>query len=317
MTPSVRQFGAFAIPTSAVVTLLGSLATLAFGAFAVFGIFFSATQPQQAVDPTMLKVGGGILGAILASIAAWGIATGIALLLRRRWARISMLIFSILLGLYALLMAAVFALMPLLLPDAPPQAGAAMQTVRWVLVGFCLLGVGLAVWWLLLFGPKRCLEYFGGEGGVRKRPLGVSLIAWWLLSSAVFMPVAMALRAPAFILGMTVTGWMAALVYAIYGAAQLYLGWGLLKLREDARWGAIVFLLFTVANSAAGALLPGSWARMQSALADAWPALHMQAGAMAGAGGQRAMSMLGVLLGAVAAGFCCWYLALRRHKFTA
>src|SRR5262249_19651119 len=69
-------------------------------------------------------------------------------------------------------------------------------------------------------------------------------------SSAIF-------RFPAILFGIVLTGWAALALYAACAAAQIYLGTGLLRLREKTRVGTIGYLCFGAVNNAFSLVRPG------------------------------------------------------------
>ena len=92
--------------------------------------------------------------------AAWGIATSIGLFRLKEWARISMIVFSVLL----ILMTAFGGLMALVMPMPPtpnqadvPNVATAVRIVMAVFAG-TLMSVG--IWWLVFFTRPNVKEQF-------------------------------------------------------------------------------------------------------------------------------------------------------------
>lgn len=72
-------------------------------------------------------------------------------------------------------------------------------------------------------------------------------------------------KMPAFFLGLVFTGWAAALIYAALGVAQIYAGWGLLRLNERGRQVAIAIYVLSAVQTLLMLLVPGVRERVQEA----------------------------------------------------
>ena len=134
-----------------------------------------------------------------------------------------------------------------------PEGNQAITSmIRWGMAAFYALLTVIGVWWLVLFNRSRTKDYFGRQEPVseRARPLSVSVIAWCLLVGAACMVPSLIFRFPAVLFGIFLTGWVTLAVYTAFAAAQIYLGTGLLHLREQARVGAIGYFCFGAVNSA-------------------------------------------------------------------
>jgi hypothetical protein len=251
------------IRASAVLAIVGSLVTLVMGGAMLFAMLVGPPPQGPAAPPFPLAAIGIVMAAIAAGLSGWGIWTAIGIFRRRGWARVSILVFAALLT----FMAAAGGL-TILFMQFPPQAGvnqSIMDAVRWGMAAFYGVLLAIGVWWLVLFNLSSTKEYFG-QGGASEppaRPLSVSTIAWYLLISALFMPILVVFRMPAFVFGAVITGWGGPAVYAVFAGAQLLLGLGLLRLRELARVGTIAFFCFMALNCAFILTPPGFAARMQ------------------------------------------------------
>jgi hypothetical protein len=82
------------VTLSAVLVFLGSALTLCLGVLMVFGSL--ALREQQPQIAAMRYILYGV-DAVYIALAVWGFATGVGLLRLREWARISMIVFSLLL----------------------------------------------------------------------------------------------------------------------------------------------------------------------------------------------------------------------------
>jgi hypothetical protein len=61
---------------------------------------------------------------------------------------------------------------------------------------------------------------------------------------------------PAFLFGATFNGWAAGVIYAVFGALSLFIGKGLLELREEARILAIGWFGFSFVHAGLVTLVP-------------------------------------------------------------
>ena len=92
--------------------------------------------------------------------AVWGIVTAIGLLQVKNWARISTIIFSVLLiafGAFGTLTSMVIFLKP------PPGSGVDPQVFRWIGVGTAVIAlaqVGIGIWWMVFFNRARVKAQF-------------------------------------------------------------------------------------------------------------------------------------------------------------
>ncbi len=296
---------------SAVVMLAGSVLCLASGLFLLLAAF---SPPPAMPAVSFIKYALYSATAISFGFGAWGIATGIGLFRFRRWARISVLIFSGLL-LFIAVPGLVFLLIPI--PTSPELSPGAMAAVDIVIAVFYFLLIAIAVWWIYLFRKASLKQQFLGElpaAGLPRRPLSITLVACFLLIRSIQSLVLVPLRVPAGLFGFILTGWEASLFYLFYAAAQLWLGFGLLRLKPWSRTLAVYVFLFGIANGLLFVLLPGRIERVlaifmsqvppairtQEAFWTAWSKSWMQAG-----------FGVSVILMAIA----IWFLVTRRKAF--
>src|ERR1039457_3376341 len=229
-----------AIRASAVLAIAGSLATLAIGGAMLFG---TLKAPPPATGPAMppfpLAAIGIVMAALSAGLSAWGISTAIGIFRRRQWARISIVVFAVLLTFIG---ASTF--LAILFMRLPAQEGVSqsmMDAIRWGMAGLYGVLAAIGVWWLVLFNLSSTKEYFAQHAPSQpsSRPLSVSMIGWYFLISSPFLAAMAVVRMPAFVFGAVITGWGGLAVYTLFAGAQIYLGTGLLRLREQARLGTI------------------------------------------------------------------------------
>ena len=245
-----------AIRASAAIAIAGSMATLLFSAALAVVVLLTPPRETGPLPAGAMKIAGVAVAALFAGGAVWGICSGIGVLRRRNWARVSMMLFA---GLLALL-GATGALAAIVFPfgDAPDIDHRMAAVVRAAMVALYALGAALGAWWLALFTRRTAVEYFGApEPATEQRPMSVGFIAWPLLASAVFTAVAAVLRFPVDLFGLSLGGWAAAAFYTLFTGAQLYLGSGLLQLDNTARAWSIAYFSAMAAWGGAIAFAPG------------------------------------------------------------
>ncbi len=273
----------------AVVALLGSLLTLAMGILVLAVTVFARAgrAPSQFPgSPATFKVLMVAASLVYLLPAIWGIATSIGLWMLKNWARISSIVFSVLLILIGGWSGLISFVMPFPSPPAATSDASMIFTIRMVTGGFFLVLMGIGIWWLVFLTRRNVAEQFGQRSstdeasslpGIEragnftavpsparalKRPISITVIAVLLLVGSVFMPAVLVFRAPAALFTSLVTGWPAAFVYLGFFFAQLFIGIGLLQLKPAARVGGIAYSVFVIVNTVAFNFAPGAHARI-------------------------------------------------------
>lgn len=243
---------------SAVVAIMGSVFTLLMAAFMFAAAFMDLPQTQPAVP----GFGGMMIGTavFLAGLAGLGIATAVGLLRMRPWARISIQVFATFIAAISLIALITVPLIPVP-PQTDPAAARIVRPVTLVMFGVPLI---IAVWWLVQFNTRATKAAFASPtpGTASRRPLSISIIAWFSIIGGVSCLMPILMRMPAFLFGVTLTGWTAGVLYAFFGAVSLYFGRGLLELRERARIVAIAWYAFTIVHMSIVTLVPTVRQRM-------------------------------------------------------
>lgn len=270
----------------AVLSLIGSILMLIMGILMVaLAIFIPKTDAN--IPPAFFTI-AMVMGSIFYFLlGAWGISTGIGLFRLKNWARISIIIFSILLALmsaFSMLMSVLMIFLPIAGPSAEPSA---MNIGRLVMGVFWGVQLGIGIWWLVYFTRAKVKAQFVPvvtalsqalpqveyqmpatafqSGTVQKpsgRPVSITVIACLLLAGCLFIPTNLITRGPAIFFTKIVFGWPAALIFIVFAGIQLYVGIGLLRLRPVARLVGLVYFAFGAANSAVFFLAPGAGTRM-------------------------------------------------------
>jgi hypothetical protein len=236
--------------------MLGSVATLLFAALAVASIFI---QPQQGQPPNSVQF--AVFGsAMMAALACFGIWTSVGLFRLRSWARTSILIFAGFAAAWCILALVVGRMMPMP-PDVP--SGAERTVRQAMMLGF---GIPLAitVWWLIQFNTPSAKAAFASPipDAASSRPLSISIIAWSCILGGASCVIMGLTRQPAFLVGAVFNGWSAGVFYAFFAALSLYIGKGLLDLRERARIVAISWFGFSLVHLGFITLVPSVRQRM-------------------------------------------------------
>jgi len=272
----------------AILSLLGSALMLVMGTV-MLAVMVLAPAPRsgQFPGPPMLFKVILLFASLMYFLPAiWGIVTGIGLWRLKNWARMSTIVFSVLLILMGGFTGLVSLVVPI--PAVPNNAAdpSVMSGMRIVMGAFWLTQLGIGIWWLVFFNRSKVKEQFGRppmafaavstpqtvylEGmpvsatdrSAAERPLSITILAWFLLAGSLFIPLSLLLRAPAMLFTRLLTGWPAVVVFLAFGALQLCIGIGLLRIRPAARTAAIVYFAFTFVNTAVFYFAPGSHARL-------------------------------------------------------
>ena len=268
----------------AVLSMIGSILLLLMGILVIVVLaFFPPPSSNAQIPPSLFKMLLVFGALVYIAPSVWGISTSVGLFRLRKWARISIIVFSILL----ILMAVFSGLMSFLIPTPPVQGAdpGFFSVFRLVMAGFWLALAAIGTWWLIFFtrsGVKAQFEpsanslpaaAFPGAipGPMRPalsnkpgRPVSLTVIACLLLLGALFMPIAFLMHMPGIFLTKIVTGWPAAAYYLAITFASLYIGIGLFRLWPLARKVGVVYSVFLLINSAVFYLAPGGVGRMKS-----------------------------------------------------
>jgi hypothetical protein len=244
------------VTASAVVAILGSILTLVFASMAVASLFIETTQPQPP-NTASFVVAGALMFVAFACIGFW---TSVGLLRLRPWARTGILVFA---GFLAA--GSIFILLMTMAVPMPPDMDAGTQhTVRRLMVGMFGIPFVIAIWWLIQFNTQSTKAAFASSiaGPASMRPISITFIAFACIFGGVSCLFAILARAPAFLFGASFNGWTAGVIYAVFAAVSLFIGKGLLDLREEARILAIGWCGFWLVHGSLITLVPSLRQRM-------------------------------------------------------
>ncbi len=272
----------------AVLVMIGSVLVLLMGLLMLVVMMWAPLSPaaQFPGSPVFMKLMFAGLSLMYVLPAIWGILTSVGLFRLKNWARISTIVFSVLLiviGAFSVLLTLV---MPI--PQTPSSAAdpAVMTGIRIAMEVFWLVQLGIGIWWLVYFTRSKVkLQFVPAQppypagmplpeagatpvtpyalpGGGVSRPLSITIIAWFLLAGCFFLPFSLMMHAPVVFFTKLLAGKTAAVYQIVLISIQAGIGVGLLRLRPAARTGGIAYLAFGFLSGAVFNFAPGSHARV-------------------------------------------------------
>ena len=292
------------VTASAIVASLGSILALLFAVLMVASLFMEPpqSQPRPRVQDVITAA---VAFTILAGLGIW---TSAGLFRLRSRARTSILVFAGFLAATSM----VGLLVSMALPMPPKYSVETAQTLRQTMAVFFGIPIAIGVWWLIQFNTSSTKAAFASSPAetVSPRPLSITIIAWASILGGVSSLLAILTTGPVFLFGAILTGWTAGVIYAVFAALTLYIGKGLLELREEARILAIGWFGFGFVHMSAVTLVPPLRRRMldlQQALAPSEPApIPFDSGMLIN---------WAFALGAIVAGGAIWFLIRNRGAF--
>jgi hypothetical protein len=292
------------VTASAIVAILGSMFALLLAGLMVASSFMELPKPQPP-NAAQFAIGGAVMFVALAGLGIW---TSVGLFRLRSSARTSILVFAGFLALVSIfsLLIAMAVPMP---PNTPAGTGNVFRGVIAVMFG---VPFAIAVWWLIQFNTQSTRAAFASPlpETAPRRPISITVIAWMFLVGAASCLTMILVRAPAFFFGAIFNGWIAGLFFALFAALSVYIGKGLLDLRERARIVAIGWFVFSLVQVTIVTLVPAlresmlrlevEMVRNQQASNDFDPSMLMN---------------VGLALGAIVTVTVIWFLIRNRPAF--
>lgn len=249
----------------AILTLLGSVLTLGLGLLSMLTPLILSALPRAASSPPPPPPEWDVLmilnGLVFILPAAWGVATGVDLLRLKSWARISIIVFSILLIALSGLSAVMTAVMPVPNADRIPELAMA---VRLGLGAFWAFLAAIGAWWWIYFTRTGVKAQFAPAGAPGRRPVSITVIGALFLAGCLGIPHALLLGYPFPFLTVLLTGWTVAVFYLAITALNAAVGVGLLRLKPVARLAAIWLQPFWALNALVFLLAPGRDERLRA-----------------------------------------------------
>lgn len=148
------------VTIAAAFSLVGSLLSLALGLLSAFAVLIARKSNPDLDEPLVL--GGVAIGTFFLTVPAiWGIATAMGLFRLKAWAKISILVFSVLLAVTGIFGVLSF---PLLQHSTIPEsAGSGFTYIKFGIGGFYAVLAGIGVWWFVLFTRPSVRQQFGSS----------------------------------------------------------------------------------------------------------------------------------------------------------
>lgn len=292
------------VTASAIVAILGSIVALILAMLMVAALFIEPPQSQQRPQ-AQDAIPAAIAFALLAGLGFW---TSAGLFRLSPRARTSILVFAGFLAgtsIFGLLVTTA-------LPMPAKYSVETAQTLRQIMVAFFGIPLAIGVWWLIQFNTASTKAAFASSPAepASPRPLSITIIAWASILGGVSSLLAILTAGPVFLFGASFSGWTAGVIYAVFAALTLYIGKGLLELREEARILAIGWFGFSFLHMAVVTLVPPLRRRMldlQQTLAPGEPTPIPF---------NSSMLMNGAFtIGAIVAGGAIWFLIRNRDAF--
>jgi hypothetical protein len=292
------------VTASAIVAILGSIFALLLAGVLVATPYIAPPQSQPP-NGAQFAIAAALMFVALAGIGTW---TSVGLFRLRSWARTSILVFA---GFIAV--GCIFSLLITMAVPMPPATTAGTEHIirRTIAVMFGI-PAAIGVWWLIQFNTQSTKAAFASPiaEAASLRPLSITIIAWASIAGGAVCLFPMLARMPAFLFGATFNGWIAVVIYAFFGATSLYIGKGLLDLRERARVVAIGWFGFSFVHTSLVTLVPTLRQRMlesQRALTQNQPnSIPFDQGMM--------LNMI-FAFGAIVAAVTIWFLIRNRAAF--
>lgn len=146
------------VTIASVCSLAGSALSLGLGIISALAVVNARKSNPDLNEPVVL--GGVVIGTTFLIVPAiWGVATSVGLLRLKSWARISILVFSVLLAITGVCGAVSF---PIAAAASSPGSPASLALPRFGIGAFYVTLSGIGIWWFALFTrPSVRQQYVG------------------------------------------------------------------------------------------------------------------------------------------------------------
>jgi hypothetical protein len=126
------------------------------------------TSAGRPAIPPGTRAMAGMVWFFLIAVAVFGIFVGLGIVRRRKWARISILVWGGFMAVVSLItipvLFFVFSAMPGMMPKEA-DAAPVISVMKWISVLFYGIPLGVGIWWLVLFTRPRVAAAFSDEAG--------------------------------------------------------------------------------------------------------------------------------------------------------
>ena len=266
-----------------ILVILGSLLTLAISFFMAFGAFFLSSPPAANFPPEFFKLILLVLSLMYGLPAILGIFSGVGVIRRKNWARVSVIVFSILLIIFS----GIGILMTFSVVSSASRPELDDAEFRLFMTAFWSIPLAAGAWWAIYLTRPGVRRQFASpvlanplQEGLKPNnfvssaadlpsrsqcPLSIAIVAWLLLVFSLGVPLMLVLHMPAFLFFTVLTGLNASFYYVIFGAFSVAIGIMLLRLNAFAWPLAVTFLSVSLLSGLWSSVAPGREARMKKA----------------------------------------------------
>jgi len=277
---------------SAVVAIVGSVLTILFGLIAIAAFALISVMGPSTGLPGAFRIIVIVEAAIILGFGGWGLASGIGLIKLKQWARISTIVFAVILVLFSLPPAVLMAFVPFPSVSQSNVPAGFMVFLRVGMVIYYAAISALGGFWLYFFNKRSVKVQFQAVQPVgnsptpndfrdmsvraptaaqRVRPLSITIIGWFLLigsgSAPLFLLMDLALfdlkKLPLFFLGFFLSGRGAWLVFIAWMVGQVVAATGLLKLKKWGLYSTIGLQCLVIVNTVLLIGIPANLERFQ------------------------------------------------------
>ncbi len=300
------------VTMSAVVVFIGSAFTILLALITMLGSAALRSHRFSDLPPNLVSVVMIVEGVFFLGFGGLGIATGVGLINVKKWARISMVVFAVLLVLFFFPPALLLAFVKFPAPDDPNLPANFTTVIRAVIAIFFAAFAALGGLWLYFFNkasikaefqpkqpvvpsasahspaqpaapaPAAVAPAFIPASPSSVRPLSITIIGWLLLVGSplgllsLLYSRAMFRDVPLamFLLGFFISGPAAVMIFVLWMAAQVIASVGLLKLRNWGRLATIALQCLGILNVVLLVAIPANRVRFQTMMDAAMASIY-------------------------------------------
>lgn len=280
------------VTASAVIVFIGSAFTALMGALMGLAGIVVMNSPRRPALPPNFHFLFQLEAAVILAFAAWGFASGVGLVKLKPWARISIIVYAVMLLFFCLPIACLMLVVPLSAHGADQSHAAFVTGVRLGLSGFYFALAALGGFWLYLFNASNVKAQFSLEPAIRddgfpqtqpadaqfassntmtERPLSISIIGWFLLVGSAFAPLWLIyssrmypnVELPFFFVGFFLHRFAGQVTLMLWSVVQALAAIGLLRLKNWARILTLALQGLAVLNMLLLTAVPSNVTKLQ------------------------------------------------------